>query len=70
MTNFFKGKSVLITGGSGTIGKALAIKVLSEDVKVVKIFSNDENGQYKMEQELDDKRIEFLLGDIRDENYS
>ena len=68
MTNFFKGKSVLITGGSGTIGKALAIKALSEDARAVKIFSNDENGQYEMEQELDDKRIEFLLGDIRDDN--
>ncbi len=68
MTSLLKGKNVLITGGSGSIGKALAKKALSDGAKIVKIFSNDENGQYEVEQAIGhDNRVIFIIGDIRDE---
>ncbi len=69
MVNIFKNKKILVTGGSGSIGKALVLRALSEGAKEVKVFSNDENGQYEMEQEIgSNKKVEFLIGDIRDEN--
>jgi len=69
MENLFRGKTILIMGGSGSIGKALSYKALSSGAKLVKVFSNDENGQYDMEKEIGpSKRIEFLIGDIRDED--
>jgi len=68
MAPYLKGKTVLITGGSGSIGQALAKRALLDGASHVKIFSNDENGQYDMETELGrDKRLEFVIGDIRDE---
>lgn len=69
MVSYLKGKNILITGGTGSIGQALAKKALLDGAKIVKIFSNDENGQYDMELELaQDKRLVFLIGDIRDED--
>lgn len=68
MTDCLKGKNVLVTGGSGSIGKALVLKALSEGAKQVKIFSNDENGQYELENKIGINRaVEFIIGDIR--NY-
>lgn len=69
MISFLKGKNVLITGGSGSIGKALAKRALADGAKIVKIFSNDEYGQYELEKEFEnDKRLRFFIGDIRNEN--
>ncbi len=68
MSSILKQMNVLITGGSGSIGKAIAKRALVDGAKSVKIFSNDENGQYEIEQEIgNDKRAIFIIGDIRDE---
>lgn len=69
MNSLLKGKRILITGGDGSIGKAIAKKAFSDKASMIKIFSNDENGQYEMEKEFKhDKRLAFLIGDIRDES--
>lgn len=61
-------KSVLITGGSGSIGEALTKKAISDKAKFIKIFSNDENGLYEMESKYGiHKNIEFVIGDIQNE---
>ena len=62
----YKGKKVLITGGTGSLGYALTKKLLTLDVDTIRIFSRNENKQIEMESQLDDKRLRFLLGDIRD----
>ena len=62
----FGGKKVLITGGTGSLGKALAKRILETDVDTVRIFSRDEFKQIQMEGEFDDKRLRFLIGDVRD----
>jgi UDP-N-acetylglucosamine 4,6-dehydratase len=61
------GKTVLITGGTGSFGRAFARAVLErDDPRRVIIFSRDELKQYEMQQELKDKRLRFFLGDVRD----
>jgi UDP-N-acetylglucosamine 4,6-dehydratase len=64
----FEGASILITGGTGSFGKAFLEQVLnSESPARVVIFSRDELKQYEMRQIWgDDPRVRFFLGDIRD----
>ena len=61
------GKRVLVTGGTGTLGRALTKKLLMSEVSVVRVFSRDEGKQLDMASELgNDKRVRFIIGDVRD----
>lgn len=61
------GKKVLITGGTGTLGRALTRKLLLSDVNTVRIFSRDEGKQLDMADQLKaDGRVRFIIGDVRD----
>jgi UDP-N-acetylglucosamine 4,6-dehydratase/UDP-glucose 4-epimerase len=62
----FVGKKVLITGGTGSLGQALTRRLLKTDVSTVRIFSRNESKQVEMEHEFHDKRLRFLIGDVRD----
>jgi UDP-N-acetylglucosamine 4,6-dehydratase/5-epimerase len=62
----FKGKKILITGGTGSLGRALTSRLLKSDVDTIRIFSRNENRQVIMENEFDDERLRYLIGDIRD----
>lgn len=62
----WKGKTVLITGGTGSFGKKFVRKILDYDVRKVIVFSRDELKQYEMAQEVKDSRIRFFIGDVRD----
>ena len=64
----YEGKKILITGGTGSLGKALTKKLLQSDVKTIRIFSRDEWKQTEMHREFTDPRIRFLIGDIRDKD--
>ena len=59
-------KTVLITGGTGSLGQALTKRLLNSKVKAIRIFSRNENKQVEMESKLHDNRLRFLIGDIRD----
>ena len=66
------GKSLLITGGTGSLGKQLVRTIFKKypDIKRLVIFSRDELKQYEMAQEFSDKdypAIRYFIGDIRDE---
>lgn len=68
-----KGKTILITGGTGSLGKALTKYLFNNhpDIKKLVIFSRDEQKQFVMAQEFPIERypqIRFLLGDVRDLN--
>ena len=65
MSPLLKGKKILVTGGSGSIGKELVKKSLIEGASLVRIFSNDENALYETELEFSGKNIEYVIGDIR-----
>lgn len=60
------GKTILITGGTGTIGSFLVKQLLQTNCKRVIIFSRDEAKQFFMQQQHSDKRIEYIIGDVRD----
>tara|TARA_B100000787_G_C16199307_1_gene303723 strand:+ start:14871 stop:15881 length:1011 start_codon:yes stop_codon:yes gene_type:complete len=67
MNKIFKDKSILITGGTGSFGKAMTHKLLSTNIKEIRIFSRDEKKQDDMRKNFKDKRLKFYIGDIRDE---
>lgn len=52
LKNFFKNKNILITGASGSIGKAVLLELINYKCKVIRAMSNDENGLYDLSQEL------------------
>jgi UDP-N-acetylglucosamine 4,6-dehydratase len=64
-------KTILITGGTGSLGKSLVQKILNTypDVKKLVVYSRDEQKQYQMALDFPDKtypQLRFLIGDIRD----
>lgn len=68
MADIFKGNNILITGGTGSIGSEIARRILQYEPKVVRIFSNDEDGLFNLRQELlNYPNARFLVGDVRDE---
>ena len=62
----FKDKTILITGGTGSLGQALTKRLLEMDAHAIRIFSRNESKQIEMENNIKDDRIRFFLGDIRD----
>jgi UDP-N-acetylglucosamine 4,6-dehydratase (inverting) len=65
------GKDILITGGTGSLGKALTARILKDYPKVNRliIYSRDEQKQFQMAQEYPDDKypmIRFFIGDVRD----
>ena len=64
----FKGKSVLITGGTGSIGEHLVKKISESSAKRIVVFSRDEDKQFKMRNILNVHNVEYVIGDIRDRN--
>ncbi len=67
----FQNKSILITGGTGSLGKALTAHLYKHhaNLKKLVIFSRDEQKQYQMAQEFPSSKypsIRFLIGDVRD----
>jgi len=62
-----KGKTVLITGGTGSFGRNFAKHILANStLKKLIIFSRDELKQLHMDAELNDGRVRFFIGDVRD----
>jgi UDP-N-acetylglucosamine 4,6-dehydratase len=63
----FDGKSILITGGTGTFGKQCVKTILSRfQPKRLIVFSRDEYKQYLMQQEFSGPEMRYFLGDVRD----
>lgn len=65
MTNF-KGKTILITGGTGSFGEYFLDYLKDRDFKEIRVFSRDEMKQEQMRQRLNNPKIKFYIGDIRD----
>ena len=63
----FSGKTLLITGGTGTFGNAVLRRFLKTDIREIRIFSRDEKKQDDMRGQLRDTKVKFYIGDVR--NY-
>jgi UDP-N-acetylglucosamine 4,6-dehydratase len=68
VAGFVRDKSILVTGGTGSLGRALIASLLADGVRRVAVFSRDELKQWEMQQRYGhDERIRYFLGDVRDE---
>jgi len=63
----FKNKVLMITGGTGSFGNAVLKRFLQTDVREIRIFSRDEKKQEDMRIALNDPKLKFYIGDVR--NY-
>lgn len=62
----FKGKTLLITGGTGSFGNAVMKRFLNTDIKEIRIFSRDEKKQDDMRKLYRNDKLKFYIGDVRD----
>ena len=62
----FDGKTLLITGGTGSFGNAVLRRFLASGIGEIRIFSRDEKKQDDMRKHYQDSKIKFYLGDVRD----
>ncbi len=62
----FAGKTLLITGGTGSFGNAVLSRFLDTDVREIRIFSRDEKKQEDMRIALNNDKLKFHIGDVRD----
>lgn len=63
----YEGKTVLVTGGTGSFGKTVTRHMLERGVEQVRIISRDEAKQHDMRVLFDDPRISFYVGDVRNQ---
>ena len=64
----FKNKTLLITGGTGSFGNAVLRRLLTTDIKEIRVFSRDGLKQDDMRKFYNNDKIKFYIGDVRDNN--
>lgn len=62
----FNNKTLLITGGTGSFGNAVLRRFLDTDIREIRIFSRDELKQDDMRHQLQNNKVKFYIGDVRD----
>ena len=62
----FTGKTLLITGGTGSFGNAVLKRFLNTEVKQIRVFSRDEKKQEDLRIRLKNDKVAFYIGDVRD----
>lgn len=66
ITDFYRGKTILVTGGIGSIGSFLVKELLKLEPTSIRVLDNNETGLFDLEQDLKSEKMRFLVGDIRD----
>lgn len=68
MKKIFQNKTILVTGGTGSFGRAMVSYLLKNirNFKEIKIFSRDEKKQFDMRNYYNNKKLNFIIGDVRD----
>lgn len=64
--SIFKDKILLITGGTGSFGNMVLKRFLDSDIKEIRIFSRDEKKQDDMRHQLQNPKVKFYIGNVRD----
>lgn len=62
----FKNRILLITGGTGSFGNAVLERFINSELKEIRIFSRDEKKQYDMRKKLNNPKLKFYIGNVRD----
>ncbi|MGN6621336.1 MAG: polysaccharide biosynthesis protein, partial [Sphingomonas sp.] len=62
----FTGKTLLITGGTGSFGNAVLRRFLDSDLREIRILSRDEKKQDDMRKKYQNPKLKFHIGDTRD----
>ncbi len=62
----FKDKILLITGGTGSFGNAVLNRFVSSDLREIRIFSRDEKKQDDLRKKINNPKVKFYIGDVRD----
>ncbi|KTD72230.1 SDR family NAD(P)-dependent oxidoreductase [Legionella tucsonensis] len=62
----FYNKVLMITGGTGSFGHTVLKRFLKSDLREIRIFSRDEKKQEDMRNELNNEKVKFYIGDVRD----
>lgn len=68
LREFYEDKTILVTGGAGSIGSEIARTLLKFNPKVIRVLDINETGLFELEQELKSKKIRLFIGDIRDKD--
>lgn len=69
MNKIIKGSRILLTGGAGSVGRALTAEMLKYSPKTIRIYDLSENEMFKMKCDFgENRKIRYLMGDIRDIN--
>ena len=66
MNNVLAEKTILVTGGTGSIGSGIVRQALKQGATKVIVFSRDEIKHFMMKKEISDDRLETTVGDVRD----
>jgi len=66
--SLFSNKSLLITGGTGSFGNMVLKRFLDSDIKEIRIFSRDEKKQDDMRHFIQNPKVKFYIGDVRDKS--
>jgi UDP-glucose 4-epimerase len=64
--SLFTNKTLLITGGTGSFGNAVLQRFLNTDIKEIRVFSRDEKKQDDMRHQLQNPKVKFYIGNVRD----
>ena len=64
--NFYKNKTILVTGGAGSIGSEIVKNLLKYGPESVRVFDNNETGLFDLDQNLQSQKVRLLTGDVRD----
>lgn len=64
--DYFRGKTLLVTGGTGSFGNAVLRRFLSSGIAEIRVFSRDEKKQDDMRKLYADPKLKFYIGDVRD----
>ena len=61
-------KTVLVTGGAGSVGRILVRQLLDRNPEVIRILDQSEPGLARLKSQVDDERCRFLMGNVRDKD--
>ncbi|AAB99064.1 TPA: polysaccharide biosynthesis protein [Methanocaldococcus jannaschii] len=68
ISNFYKDKTILVTGGTGSIGKEIVKTLLKFNPKTIRVLDINETALFELEHELNSEKIRCFIGDVRDKD--